>query len=244
MIRKGFNFDALPSIARRFWTASSMLTFFWNLNLINLGVKKTYLTSRKDYLGLLQVLEYFWGIFRDQENVVARVDVAYFWRCFRGAFNVLVIAWVNDHRWLRYENKIKFSLCYSLNAKLCVTMTKVSLQGRGKKIESLDVRLRSFFGGLTKRMKKHLERNLPSTGVFETNTSVKAGRERLVKAGFSSCFLALGLVVAMDGCGSTWMVKLCFVVATAKAVFCCPWLKAFSSFFDPLITYDELAIPA
>lgn len=82
-------------------------------------------------------------------------------------------------------------------------MTKVSLQGRGKKIESLDVRLRSFFGGLTKRMKKHLERNLPSTGVFETNTSVKAGRERLVKAGFSSCSLALGLVVAMDGCGST-----------------------------------------
>ena len=52
-------------------------------------------------------------------------------------------------------------------------------------------------------MKKHLERNLPSTGVFETNTSVKAGRERLVKAGFSSCTLALGLVVAMDGCGST-----------------------------------------
>ena len=52
-------------------------------------------------------------------------------------------------------------------------------------------------------MKKHLERNLPSTGVFETNTSDKAGRERLVKAGFSSCTLALGLVVAMDGCGST-----------------------------------------
>ena len=86
-----------------------------------------------------------------------------------------------------------------------------------------------------------------SPALLPTNTLVKAGLERDVKAGFSSCTVELVMnaeLRARTGSGSTWMVKLCCAVGTAKAVFCCARLNAFSSFLAAPKANEEPAKPA
>lgn len=79
-----------------------------NLNL-DRGIK-----DKDMYLWLLQVLKYLWSIFWAGKDVVAAIDVVYFWRCFLCAFQVLVIARVYNHRRVPCVDKSK-KMCNKKN---------------------------------------------------------------------------------------------------------------------------------